>query len=215
MKNKSHLIDFVNSQRSHLTQLGNNSRGANRDYKEISNHWTIHENWELTEAMKELDAKAIRNEKFFIRRFGFDAPLEQRTDVIDLKNYQDFTDLEISSLKKSGFLILQKGKPTCLHANIATFLMGFIFFVIAIFFISIFALGLTEAKHPTAIQLVEIFLMMAVCVMPLKVSIRNVFQPLNILHQRGIWLGKKWVLREHVPLQKINEFSAENKLDNE
>lgn len=180
--------------------LGWNQRNASRDYKETHNYQHDIKHWELTASMQELDEHAIQSEKFFRRRFGFDAPLEQRRDVIDLKNHLDLTDLEISVLKKAGLLTVCKGKRTSLCADRVVFAMGVYFLATIIVVFGACVLGLLTSGQWGWKQVVGL----AFAVM-LWFSSSISFHPLRIMKQRGIRLGQKWVLREHVPLQISDE----------
>jgi len=92
-----------------LTQKikGENHRIAGTIYNE--NNYIQYpdiEQWLLWASMDEQDKRCIDNEKLFKRRFGFDAPRQQRRHVIAIKNKFDLTDLEVSRLKLSRLLTL-------------------------------------------------------------------------------------------------------------
>ncbi|XZG69051.1 hypothetical protein ACTSKR_10340 [Chitinibacteraceae bacterium HSL-7] len=180
--------------------LGQNQRNASRDYKETHNYQHDIKHWELTASMQELDERAIQSEKFFRRRFGFDAPLEQRRDVIDLKNHLDLTDLEISVLKKAGLLTICKGKRTSLCADRVVFAMGVYFLATAIVVFGTCSLAILNSGPWGWKQVIGLSVVGLAFAVMLWFSSSISFHPLRIMQQRGIRLGQKWVLREHRPL---------------
>ena len=72
----------------------------------------------------ELDRQALGSEQFFRRRFRFDAPREQRQQVIEIKQLIDFTDREIRALGNTGALQINKAKAATLKADRFLFCWG-------------------------------------------------------------------------------------------
>lgn len=83
------------------------NRTAGRDYVE---HRQIKDIRLLlnTESKESLDELALKNERFFARRFGFIASTEIRQQLIDFQNQYDLTDRHIVWLKYTGFLLVRR-----------------------------------------------------------------------------------------------------------
>lgn len=83
------------------------NRTAGRDYVE---HRQIKDIRLLlnTESKESLDELALKNERFFARRFGFIASTQIRQQLIDFQNQYDLTDRQIVWLKYTGFLLVRR-----------------------------------------------------------------------------------------------------------
>lgn len=173
-------------------QFGRNNRYARRDF--IENHWHDIGAWEATATAAQRDHRAIDDERYFKRRFGFDAPLEQRRDTVEVKKRLDLTDLEISKLKKSGLLTLRKGKPTSLCADRCVWLMGWVFLLGMLATLGASMLSIALANLPPLRQ----FAGMATGALMLFGALWGIasisFEPLQIIRARGIGLGQTWRL---------------------
>lgn len=131
MKNKS------DSKANRVEQqlLGEHNRICAGDYYEHnSSNWEQKQNYL---PMDELDKVAKSNEFYFKQRFGFDASLKQREDILKAKKLLDFTDDDLRCLKKSGALKTQYGQTLCLSADYSLLVNGVIFLLGAIFISSI------------------------------------------------------------------------------
>ncbi len=104
-------------------QVGNHNRSGARDYWEIHQHFDK-ESWLLQATLEEKNRFSLNDEDYFKERFGFRAPLEQRRDVIELKNRFDFTDKEIWLLKFTGLLTVGKGMRTSICACRVVYYFG-------------------------------------------------------------------------------------------
>lgn len=98
----------------HQILFGDKNRCAGNDYFEVNLKIN---NWDELLSNDESNKLAIDNEKYFQRRFKFDAPKEQRAIVINVKQLLDLTDKEIVNLKKSGFLTVSKGKKASIYTD--------------------------------------------------------------------------------------------------
>lgn len=86
---------------------GPHNRTAGRDYIE---HRQVTDIRLLltTESKAALDELALKNERFFARRFGFVANTEVRQQLIAFQNQYDLTDRQIVWLKYTGFLLVRR-----------------------------------------------------------------------------------------------------------
>jgi len=85
------------------TNIAHEQRNAGGSY------WEVHAQSNMKFAMatwpaKRLDETAIENPRFFKARYGFEACTLARIKVIAFQRKFDLLDSEITSLKKSGFL---------------------------------------------------------------------------------------------------------------
>lgn len=172
-------------------QTGNHSKSAARDYVEI--HQYLSEKcWLLQASLEEKDRFALNDEAYFKRRFGFNAPLEQRNDVIEIKNKFDFTDKEIRLLKFSGLLTAKKGLRTSICAYRSVYLFGITYIFLSLIFIIIppaILLTLNNDAHwfyfksPALVAMFFIIIFYA-----------NIFSlwPINLLKQRKFNIGDKF-----------------------
>lgn len=184
------------------TQWGTENRHAARDYHEEVNHWASISDWELLASQKVLDEHAVQNENQFLRRFGFSLPREQRQDVIDVKQFHDLTDIEIMRLKRSGMLSVCKGKPTCLYADRPSFVLGVVYVLMCAALLAFFTVGVVNGSIPVSQQLLVLAILVSMAMLVLYGGWQMSFRPLKILQQRGIKLGEKWILRDHVPTER-------------
>lgn len=184
------------------SQLGAENRRAERDYFEEVNHWGGFESWELLASQKKLDDYAVQNEKLFHRRFGFSLPREQRQDVIDVKQFHDLTDIEVMSLRKSRMLSVCKGKPTCLYADRPSFVVGVVYVLMCAALLAFFMVSVVNGSIPVSQQMLVLAILLSMATLVFYGGWQMSFQPLKILQQRGIKLGEKWMLREHVPTER-------------
>ncbi len=176
-------------------QVGDHLRCAGHDYHESHVHWRNISQWELTASKSQLDEVAIQNERFFKRRFGFSAPLEQRQDTIKLKNLLDLTDREVTALKKSGLLTLRKGMPTCLCADRFVFAIGYYFAGMATIIFLMAALAIHASDLVAMHKLMGVLLVGVIPAPLFWFSSMISFYPLRLMRQRGIPAGQKWILR--------------------
>ncbi len=181
-------------------QNGEFPRCAGRDYLETHYHWSTTNHWELTASAKELNDCALQNEKYFKRRFGFDAPREQRCDVLDLKAHLDLTDREVSRLKAAGALTARKGKTTCLCVDMTLFLFGAICLTIVLFWGSILGSALLLSGLPPIKQLLGLTFVGGVSLPLIWAASSISILPLTIVRSRGLRIGEKWHPRENAPL---------------
>lgn len=181
-------------------QVGNSPRSAARDYRETHIHWSMTKHWELTASGEELNDCALKNEKFFRRRFGFEAAMEQRRDVIALKCHLDLTDSEVTRLKAAGVLTLGKGKLTTLCADKLLVAFGVFCLSVSLIWGTVFGSGLLLSDLPPIKQLLGLTVIGSLIVPLIWASSALSIWPLLIIRQRGLKIGQKWTLREHVPL---------------
>ena len=123
-------------------QVGNHNRSGARDYLEIHQYFGK-ERWLLQATLEEKNRFALNDEDYFKERFGFRAPLEQRRDVIELKNRFDFTDKEIWLLKFSGLLTVRKGMRTSICACRGVYYFGIAYLLLTVVIIGFPAVILT------------------------------------------------------------------------
>lgn len=180
-------------------QVGASPRSAGRDYKETHHHYSSITYWELTASAKDLNELAIQNEKNFRRRFGFDLPMEQRRDIIDLKIYWDLTDREVSRLKTGGVLRVAKGKDTCLCADQLLVAYGVFCLSLGLIWGTVYGSGFLMSDMLPLKQLLGLVVIGCFTIPMILASSAISIWPLRIIRQRGLRLGQKWVLREHVP----------------
>ena len=179
------------------SQFGNENRCAGNDYYEIN---IINSNWDERLSLEELDKHAINNEKYFYRRFKFDAPKEQRILIIDIKNLLDLTDKEIISLKKSGVLTICKGKQTSIYADGLIILLGVMGTISWLLISSQLIIGLYYASAPIFMQVIGICIMSLFLIVQFLLCNEYCFKPISILRKRGISLGKKLCMEELNPI---------------
>ena len=82
-------------------------RNALRDYHEhqlSGSIKTILATW----SREKLDRVALDNGRMFAHRFGFDATRPVRQIILDLQKQFDFSDREIRSLKRAGYLRIER-----------------------------------------------------------------------------------------------------------
>lgn len=144
------------------------------------------------------DERAIWDEEAFIDRFGFDAPLEQRRDVILIQRTLDFTSREISKLKKSGCMVLGKGKETSLCASRLIYGMGHVFllFSVSLGFLSYLTL-LAVCRTKNYQSMAEALMLFSVILLMLWFSSQASFEPVGMLRKRGLKLGQSWILPKY------------------
>lgn len=181
-------------------QVGNSPRSAARDYRETNIHWSMTKHWELTASAEELNDCALANEKYFKRRFGFEAATEQRRDVIALKRHLDLTDSEISRLKAAGTLIIGKGKVTALSIDKPIFAFGAICLSAGVIWGTVFGSALLLSDIPPSKQLLGLTVIGSLTIPLAWASAALSIWPLLIIRQRGLKIGQKWTLRENVSL---------------
>lgn len=87
-----------------LLNQGNKNRIAGRDYHEKVQVISVTGLYLATESSTALDEKAIDNERLFKHRFGIDASLRARQQVIALKRAHGLTDSECRWLWRSRLL---------------------------------------------------------------------------------------------------------------
>lgn len=174
---------------------GNNHRIAGNDYTE--NNYIQYPNidqWLLWASMDEQDRRCIDNEKLFKRRFGFDAPRQQRRHVIAIKNNFDLTDLEVSCLKRSRLLTLTKGKPTSLCADKYVFWSSVAEIFMYTFVFGGLALLMNFKVHEPLPRFAGVFLFLGIYFLLLFMQHKTAIQPLRILRARGFKLGDTYIL---------------------
>lgn len=174
-------------------QTGNHSKSAARDYVEI--HQYLNEKcWLLQASLEEKDRLALNDEAYFKRRFGFNAPLEQRRDVIEIKNKFDFTDKEIRLLKFSGLLTARKGKNTSIRACRGVYIFGIIYLILT--FILILTPAIISIYYSPEIYSIHIRLAGLVMVFFLILFFTNAvsLEPINILKRRKFNIGDAFVI---------------------
>lgn len=158
----------------------------------------------MTGNAKELNDLAIENEEFFIQRFGFDTPMEQRRDIIDLKVHLDLTDREIARLKTAGALTAGKGKATCLCANRALAVFGAVFLSIGLITGTLFGSALLLSGLPPIKQVFGLTLIYGLSIPLIWAASAISIRPILILHSRGIGLGQRWYLPLHITDERRN-----------
>lgn len=181
-------------------QVGNSPRSAARDYVETHIHWSMTKHWELTASVEELNECALKNEKFFNRRFGFEAASEQRRDIIALKCHLDLTDRDVSRLKAAGALTIGKGKLTALCADKLLIAFGVFCLSASLIWGTVFGSGLLFSDLPPLKKLLGLTVVGSLIIPLIWASSALSIWPLLIIRQRGFKIGQKWALREHLPL---------------
>jgi hypothetical protein len=181
-------------------QVGNSPRSAARDYRETHIHWSMTKHWELTASGEELNDCALKNENFFKRRFGFEAAREQRRDIIALKCHLDLTDRDVSRLKVAGALTIGKGKLTTLCADRLLVAFGVFCLSVSLIWGTVLGAGLLFSDLPPIKQLLGLTVIGSLTFPLIWASSALSVWPLLIIRRRGLQLGQKWVLREHVPI---------------
>lgn len=182
---------------SQLT-VGIGHRTAGHDYHEHQHqHFTGDPKCLLEMAsMDELDRRALNNEVFFKRRFGFSAPAEQRGQLLALKRQWDLTDLELRHLRRAGLLRLRKGEPAALIADRLLFGYGcFLLITPIIYGLMLMAMLFFPTVHYTLQQEVILTSAVAGSGVLLWLTHFSSFLPIRILRQRGFKLGEKFVLQ--------------------
>ncbi len=185
-------------------QIGHTPRCAARDYKETHHHWSIIRQREITGNAKELNDWAIENEEFFIHRFGFDTPMEQRRDIFELKVHLDLTDREIARLKTAGALTVGKGKTTCLCVDRALAAFGAVSLSIGLIASTLLGSALLLAGLPPIKQLFGLTLISGFFIPFIWAASAISIQPILILNSRGIRLGQRWYLPLHITDERRN-----------
>jgi len=187
----SHAQPKAQSQVNLATEL----RIAGNDYHETHYHNTDIKKLLAVEPVAKLNKRALGSEKIFRRRFKFDAPLEQRADVIAIKTIYDFTDIELRILKWAGLLKANKGQPTSLTASHALVFFGLIEFLCAPLPFLILFLCTFLQPHSAGLQALFQSTVTGVIAFGLTASIYYAaFLPLRLLKQRGFKIGEKFVL---------------------
>lgn len=174
-------------------QTGNHSKSAARDYVEI--HQYLNEKcWLLQASIEEKDRLALNDEVYFKRRFGFNAPLEQRRDVIKIKNKFDFTDKEIRLLKFSGLLTARKGKRTSIHACRCVYISGILYLILSFVLIlapAIFSIFDSPGLYSIHIRLAGLVMVFfSILLFTNAVSL----EPINILKRRKLNIGDTFII---------------------
>lgn len=169
--------------------FGGKNRFAARDYNQFP------PSEPLANRMQFKDELAISDEDEFKERFGFDAPLEQRRNLIDLQRYWDFTNSEITKLKTSGCMVLSKGKATSLCASRLIYAMGHVYLLCCVLLGFLSYLTLLAVCHSKSYQSIgEALILLCVVLLMLWFSSRVSFEPVGMLRKRGFKLGQQWVL---------------------
>jgi len=154
--------------------------------------------------MEAQNALAISDENAFLSRFGFDAPLEQRRDVIALQRFWDFTNREISKLKASGCMILSKGKATSLCASSGVYAMGHVFLLCSALPVALAYMHLLMASHSKSFQSAgQALIFICAILFMFWFSSRASFEPVGILRKRGLKLGQCWILPKTTSLEEM------------
>ena len=169
-------------------QTGNHSKSAARDYVEI--HQYLNEKcWLLQASIEEKDRLALNDEAYFKKRFGFNAPLEQRRNVIEIKNKFDFTDKEIRLLKFTGLLTARKGKHTSICACRSVYIFGILY--LFLIFISILTPAIISFFYSPGIYSIHIKQAGLVMVFFSLLYFTNTvsLEPINILKRRKFNIG--------------------------
>lgn len=172
--------------------FGGKNRFAARDYYEHPSSGDT-----LLSPTAARNQRAIWDEDVFRDRFGFDAPAEQRQDVIDLQCHWDLTNKEITALYTGGCLTLGKGAATRLSARVAAYAWGHFFLVSAVTCAALasFRLQPFSANTPTSMSLA--FSLYGIAVLMLWFASRIGFKPVGILRKRGLKLGQSWILPKY------------------
>lgn len=173
---------------------GDFNRVAGCDYYEENYSYHYDKDCRLSLTMNEQDNLAENNELFFKKRFGFDAPLEQRKQLLSVKNVFDFTDEEIRLLKQSSFISLIKGKPLSLSPNISNLCVGFFFLLESVYVVCLALILFLSINQLTLDKLLIMGCMMLLSITALYIAKRIALEPWEILRRRGIKLGQKWQL---------------------
>lgn len=172
--------------------FGGKNRFAARDYYEHPSSGDT-----LLSPMAARNQRAVWDEDVFRDRFGFDAPAEQRQDVIDLQCHWDLTNKEIATLYTGGCLTLGKGVATCLCARIKAYAWGYCFLVCSVLCTALASLRLLPFSANTSTAVFFAFSMYGAAVLLLWFSSRVCFDPIGILRSRGLPPGQQWVLSRH------------------
>lgn len=172
--------------------FGGKNRFAARDYYEHPSSGDT-----LLSPMAVRNQRAIWDDNVFHDRFGFDAPTEQRQDVIDLQCYWDLTNKEITALYTAGCLTLGKGAPTGLSARISAYAWGHIFLVSAILCVALVSLRLPTFSANTPTSMFLGLSLYGIAVLMLWFASRIGFEPAGILRKRGLKLGQHWILPKY------------------
>lgn len=176
----------------HQTLFGNKNRCAGNDYFEVNLKVN---NWDELLTSDESNKLAIDNEKYFNRRFKFDAPREQRAAVINTKKILDLTDKEITNLKKSGLLTLTKSKYTFIYADVLILILG-IMSILSCFIISILLFINFEYLSSVYFDwLIAIIFMLGYSSILIWLSNQYCFKPITIIRKCGIQLGNKLCIK--------------------
>lgn len=179
--------------------VGHNNRTAGEGFHEHQHiYYPDPKHWLEWAPMEKQDQHAIENERFFKRRFDFAPPEEQRRHVIAIKKRFDFTDLEITNLKKSGLLTASKGKPTSLRADPWAYWLGVFQIVVFSGFMMLYALIFNFSNLPTWPKLAGVVLFTALALGVAALYHRTSIKPIRTLKQRGFKLGDRFVLQDAV-----------------
>lgn len=175
-------------------QTGNHNRSAARDYLETHQHFD-EKCCLLHASSEEKDRLAINDEGYFKKRFGFDAPLEQRNAVVKIKSKFDFTDKEIKHLKYSGLLIARKGLPTsiCACRCVYFFGVGYLFLTLILIVIPA-AISVIQAPNQSAF-IVRFLGFIFVFSVLLSFSMLSSIEPINILRNKKFKIGDKFIIQ--------------------
>lgn len=173
--------------------LGEGHRNAGHDYHE-HRYMTIDPKSMLEIASTdELDRQALGSEQFFRRRFRFDAPREQRQQVIEIKQVFDFTDREIRALRSTGALQVGKGKAPILKADRFLFYWGLFLMFPALCYWGLFAFAFYHPARGLP-PFVAVAMTCAIACLLTGFTHYSTFRPINILRRRGFKLGDKFIL---------------------
>lgn len=175
-------------------QTGDHNRSAARDYFE--NHQHIDRKcWLLLASSEEKDRLAIDNEDYFKKRFGFDAPLEQRNAVIKIKNIFDFTDREIRRLKSTGLLTARKGLPTSICACRCVYFFGIGYLFLTFILIVMPAVILVIQAPSQSAFLARFIVFIIVFSVLLSFSMFSSIESINMLKNRKFKIGDKFIIQ--------------------
>lgn len=149
--------------------------------------------WLAWAPMAEQDKRCTNNETLFKRRFGFSVPKQQRRHAVAVKNWFDFTDLEIRELKRSRLFTLIKGKPTSLCADARLFWLTTIEVIFHTLVFGGFALLINFQVSEPFPRFVGVMFFLSIYFLLLAMHQRLSIKPLMILRQRGIKLGETYI----------------------
>ena len=166
------------------TILSTDNRVAGRDYIEHKSNPDIRLLL-ATEPKESLDQMALKNERFFAKRFGFCANSTVRQQLVTFQNQHDLTDRQITWLKYTGFLHVRRNALR-VENSLSVLLFGYFQVIVLslIFLLSVCNFLFLKHLSPNA-WLIMMYTTAGYCALMWVID-RTSLAPRRCLRDRGI-----------------------------